>query len=188
MPVARQVPAPTPSVDAAPASSAPVSTFSIPVSPAAAPPPPAAPDAPAPVALTPALVPTTEDGAPVMPKLVEMMRWQAREGGGQAELRLRPESLGAVTVSIVVENGAVKATISAETSAAVDYLRAESSGLQDALEERGLTLDEFEVREESPFAERRRDDEESERRRPEPDQAPRRRAVDDPDAVFSVLV
>lgn len=141
----------------------------------------------APAALRQTLVPTTDDGAPVMPRLVEMMRWQAREGGGQAELRLRPELLGAVTVSIVVENGAVKATVSAETPAALEYLRSESSGLQEALEERGLTLDEFEVREESPFTDRRRHDDERRHERQDAAPAPRRRVVNDSDAVFSVL-
>jgi hypothetical protein len=135
------------------------------------------------------MVPTTEDGAPVMPRLVEMMRWQAQEGGGQAELRLRPEFLGAVTVSIVVEHGAVKAIVSAETPAALEYLRAESSGLQEALEERGLTLDEFEVREESPLAERRRDADDAPPRRESAPPAPRRRAADaDAEAVFNVLM
>lgn len=136
-----------------------------------------------------AMVPTTEDGAPVMPRLIEMMRWQAQEGGGQAELRLRPEFLGAVTVSIVVEHGAVKAIVSAETPAALEYLRAESSGLQEALEERGLTLDEFEVREESPLAERRRDADDAPPRKETAPPAPRRRVPDvDGEAVFNVLM
>ena len=135
------------------------------------------------------LVPTTDDGAPVMPRLVEMMRWQAQEGGGQAQLRLRPELLGPVTVTIVVEHGAVKAVVSAETPAALEYLRAESAGLQEALEERGLTLDEFEVREESPLAERRRDaDDAPPRRESEAAPARRREREQDGDAVFNVLM
>jgi flagellar hook-length control protein FliK len=135
------------------------------------------------------MVPTTEDGAPVMPRLVEMMRWQAQEGGGQAELRLRPEFLGAITVSIVVERGAVKAIVSAETPAALEYLRADMSSLQEALEERGLTLDEFEVREEVPRAERRRDPEDAPPRRDTVPPAPHRRARDeDGGAVFNVLM
>jgi flagellar hook-length control protein FliK len=135
------------------------------------------------------LMPTTDDGAPVMPRLVEMMRWQVQEGGGQAQLRLRPELLGPVTVTIVVEHGAVKAVVSAETPAALEYLRAESAGLQEALEERGLTLDEFEVREESPLAERRRDaDDAPPRRETEAAPARRRERDEDGDAVFNVLM
>jgi flagellar hook-length control protein FliK len=158
-------------------------TTPAPVAEAASAPPPATP---APVQ---SMAPTAEDGTPVMPRLVEMMRWQAQEGGGQAQLRLRPELLGAVTVSIVVEHGAVKAIVSAETPAALEYLRAESSGLQEALEERGLTLDEFEVREESPLAERRRDPDDAPPRKETAPPAPRRRPADaDGEAVFNVLM
>ncbi len=156
-------------------------------------PAPTSAPAPAPAQVAPAplqaLVPTTEDGTPVTARLVDMMRWQAQEGGGQAELRLRPEFLGAVTVSIVVERGGVKAIVSAETTAALEYLRSESSALREALEERGLTLDEFEVREESPLAERRRDAKDAPPRQETAPPAPRRRPSGaDGEAVFNVLM
>jgi flagellar hook-length control protein FliK len=80
-------------------------------------------------------------------RLIESMRMQIKAGGGQAEIRLSPEFLGSVRVSIVVDHGSVRATLTADTPAALDTLRADLAQLKEALAERGLRLDEFELRE-----------------------------------------
>lgn len=101
----------------------------------------------APVAATPNILlrPTADDGQPLESRLVELVRWQAREGGGRVEMKLRPEFLGAVTVTVHVEGGVVKASLAAESQATRDFLQAEAGHLKSALEERGFTLETFEV-------------------------------------------
>jgi len=86
-------------------------------------------------------------------QLVETMRVQIRDGGGKAELRLNPEFLGAVKISVVVEHGSVRATFLAESPAAIEHVQKGIDGLRDALAEHGLRLDEFEIIEDKPAAE-----------------------------------
>lgn len=99
--------------------------------------------------------PVTDDGTPVLTRLVETMRWQANAGGGHAEIRLRPEIMGPIAVSIVVDRGRVKATVSAESAQTLEHLRGESAALREALEERGLRLDEYEIRDASRWLDAR---------------------------------
>jgi flagellar hook-length control protein FliK len=80
-------------------------------------------------------------------RLIESMRMQITAGGGQAEIRLSPEYLGSVRVSIVVDHGSVRATLTADSPAALETLRSDLAQLKDALSERGLRLDEVELRE-----------------------------------------
>jgi len=129
------------------------------------------------------VTPTTDDGAPLVSRLVETMRWQAREGGGQVEIRLRPEVLGAVTVSLVVRDGAVRATVVAESAAARAFLQGEVAGLEAALEARGLTLEQFDIREDALLEQRGRDDDR--REHPPERQAPARPVRSDDASGFS---
>jgi flagellar hook-length control protein FliK len=126
----------------------------------------------------------------MLTRLVETMRWQTREGGGHAEIRLRPEGLGVITVSVVVRDGVVSATVSAATPAAMDVLRGEAGGLQDALKEHGLTLDELVVLDEPEAGERDNDAEERRRQSEEADHraTARRGKGDRRHDVFDVLV
>jgi hypothetical protein len=112
---------------------------------------PAAPTMPAPQAR-----PTTEDGQPLEARLVEVMRWQAKEGGGRVEMKLRPEYLGAMTVTVQVEGGVVKASLAAESQSTRDFLQAEAGHLKTALEDHGFTLETFEVRDEREAPEEHR--------------------------------
>lgn len=118
-------------------------------------------------------------------RLVEVMTWQRREGGGQAEVQLHPEYLGAVTVSVQVQRGVVRAVIRAESTQALDRLAAEMGSLQEALAERGLTLDHLELKEDPALAARHareggrdagREDAREQSR--EPEARPRRRWAD----------
>jgi flagellar hook-length control protein FliK len=74
------------------------------------------------------------------------MRMQMRAGGGQAEIRLAPEFLGSVRLSVVVDHGVVKATLSADSPGALESLPWDVDRLRASLESHGLHLDEFELR------------------------------------------
>jgi flagellar hook-length control protein FliK len=121
-------------------------------------------------------------------RLVESMQVQLRAGGGTAEIRLTPAFLGAVHVTVTVDRGAVKASVSAETAAGLNALKAEIAGLREALEERGLRLDEFEIREE-PWQGRDFDDpQQDEPSRPTPEPPVRRaNGTEDFADVFDVV-
>lgn len=125
----------------------------------------------APVAATPnsLLRPTAGDGQPLASRLVELVRWQAREGGGRVEITLRPEFLGAMTVTVHVDGGVVRASLAAESQATRDFLQAEAGHLKAALEDQGFTLEAFEVGDEQ-------DPREHPRQRPRQQPGPRRSA------------
>jgi len=173
----------TPLADAAPSLLVTTSMAAPAPTPALAPVPTPSPTVVSTPAPPPGVTPTTDDGAPLVSRLVETMRWQAREGGGQVEIRLRPEVLGAVTVSLVVRDGVVKATVVAESAAARAYLQGEVAGLEAALEARGLTLEHLDIREDALLEQRGRDDD---RREPPPErQAPARLVRSDDAPGFS---
>ena len=111
-------------------------------------------------------------------RVIESMRIQLNAGGGQVEIRLNPESLGSVKVSIAVDHGSVKATVTAGTPAALEALRADAVRLRHALEEHGLRLDEFELREDPSFGRPPGDREPHDT----PDQEPQRREARVPQA------
>jgi len=117
------------------------------------------------------LQPTTDDGQPLESRLVELVRWQAREGGGRVEIRLRPEFLGAVTVTVHVDAGVVKASLTAASQATRDFLQAEAGHLKSALEDQGFTLETFEVSDEQDTREQ-----EQPHQRPRQQTGPRRSA------------
>jgi hypothetical protein len=115
----------------------------------------------------------------VLADLVQAMRMQVREGGGDAVLRLNPEQFGAVSISLRVENGAVTATIAADVDAVGEWLESQESTLRQGLEEVGLRLERFVIQ---------RDPEERQERRehqPRP-RTPRRRP--DGNATFELTV
>ena len=118
-------------------------------------------------------------GTPFMPsaqdvtsQLVQSLRLQFRDGIGEAVLKLKPEHLGAVSISLRVENGGIKADVRAEVAAVRQWLESQQDTLRSALAEHGLRLDRFVVdpeghRQGSPRDAR----DEAPRRRPRP--APR---------------
>lgn len=100
-------------------------------------------------------------------RLVQAMRYQFRNGIGDAVVRLKPEHLGAVSVSIRVEHGVVSATVQAEMPAVRQWLEAQESTLRSALGEQGLHLDRFLVQRD-PERRQREAAEERHRRRQQP--------------------
>lgn len=127
--------------------------------------------------------PTTDDGQPVSARVVETLTLQHQQGGGRAEIRLRPEWMGPITVSLRMDNGEVTAVVRAESAAAVDHLVAETEHLRSALEARGLQLSSFEVRREAVHERDPR-----EQRRRQSSTPSRHRARNDRDKVFEVVV
>jgi len=104
-------------------------------------------------------------------QIVQSLRLHATSGGGEAQVRLRPEYLGEVTIKVVVEDGVVSARLEASVPAVRDWAERHESSLRQALGEHGLTLDTFSVHDQ-PSA-----DESRERfdRDPDRDQEPRDR-------------
>jgi flagellar hook-length control protein FliK len=78
-------------------------------------------------------------------QIVRSMRLQWRGTTGEATLRLQPDHLGQVFVSVRVENGAVSATVRAETPAAQQWIQQHQQQLRDALDAQGLRVAQFHV-------------------------------------------
>jgi flagellar hook-length control protein FliK len=82
-------------------------------------------------------------------QLVQTMRMQFRDGIGDAIVRLRPEHLGEVSISLRVEQGSVSATVQAEVAAVRHWLETHEGTLRSGLAEQGLHLEKFVVREDA---------------------------------------
>jgi hypothetical protein len=152
-------------------------------------PAPAEPAAPrlewrAPAALAP-LPPATEADLPE--QIVQTIRVQVHEGGGEARIRLRPEYLGELTLRVSVDQGVVTARLEAESASVRRWIEQHEGSLRDALGQHGLTLGSLHVSEhehaDSDGARERRD-----AWAPRDDDAPsrrrRKRSDDDPEFDF----
>jgi flagellar hook-length control protein FliK len=78
-------------------------------------------------------------------QIVRSMRLQWRGATGEATLRLQPDHLGQVFVSVRVEQGVVSATVRAETPAAQQWIQQHQQQLRDALDAQGLRVAQFHV-------------------------------------------
>jgi flagellar hook-length control protein FliK len=85
------------------------------------------------------------DGASLTQSIVQTLRFQAREGGGEARIQLRPEYLGELTVSLRVNGGAVSAVLHADSPAVRSWIEDHQQDLRAALEDQGLTLHELAI-------------------------------------------
>jgi flagellar hook-length control protein FliK len=119
----------------------------------------------------------------VMAQLVQSMRLQFRDGIGEAVLKLRPEHLGSVQISLRIENGAIKATVQAELPAVRLWLESQQETLKNSLADQGLRLERFVV---EPDGERQAAQHDAERQRQQRRRQHRREgSADQP--VFEVL-
>jgi flagellar hook-length control protein FliK len=120
----------------------------------------------------------------VAPQLVQAMRVQVSQGGGEARVHLRPEHLGAVTIDVRVENGRVTASFNAEVPAVRQWLESHEGSLRQGLSEQGLHLERFVVNKDgdSPNREGQQGRDDGRRR-----QARRGRA-DEEQVTFEVIV
>jgi flagellar hook-length control protein FliK len=129
-------------------------------------------------------------GGPVLPRehdvtmqLVQSLRLQFRDGIGEAVLKLKPEHLGSVAISLRVENGGLKANVQADLPAVRQWLESQQDTLRSALAEHGLRLDRFDV---EPDGHRHASPEEQQERSPRKRQTRRSPQSDQP--VFEVVV
>jgi flagellar hook-length control protein FliK len=115
-------------------------------------------------------------------QIVQSMRMQFRDGIGEAVLKLNPEHLGSVSISLRVENGGLKANVQADLPAVRQWLESQQDTLRHALADHGLRLDRFDV---EPDAQRQQADDDGRRGQSRKRQAPKRE-VEQP--VFEVVV
>ncbi len=115
-------------------------------------------------------------------QIVQSMRMQFRDGIGEAVLKLNPEHLGSVSISLRVENGGLKANVQADLPAVRQWLESQQDTLRSALAEHGLRLDRFDV---EPDAQRQQADDDG-RRGQSRKRQPQKREVEQP--VFEVVV
>ena len=115
-------------------------------------------------------------------QIVQSMRMQFRDGIGEAVLKLNPEHLGSVSISLRVENGGLKANVQADLPAVRQWLESQQDTLRSALAEHGLRLDRFDV---EPDAQRQQADDDGRRQQSRKRQS-QKREVETP--VFEVVV
>jgi len=118
----------------------------------------------------------------VLPQIVQSIRLHAVQGTTEARVQLKPEHLGALNITLRVEQNQVTATIQADVPAVRSWIESHEASLRQALSEQGLHLAKLVVHEDGQQASK--DEQNDERRR----RQPRRRSWRDEDATFEVLV
>jgi flagellar hook-length control protein FliK len=78
-------------------------------------------------------------------RLIDSMKFQVKQGVQEATVRLNPEHLGEVTISVRVERGAVSAVIHTDTPAVQQWLESQEGKLRSGLSEQGMHLERFYV-------------------------------------------
>jgi flagellar hook-length control protein FliK len=116
-----------------------------------------------------------------MDQIVKSLQVHARNGIGEARIQLRPEHLGAVSILLKVEGGAVTAVVRADSPQVQEWILSHQHSLRQQLEAAGLRLDDLTV---SPDDERRKEQGE-----PPPSRPPRRRFRhgDDAERLFDLF-
>lgn len=113
-------------------------------------------------------------------RLVQTMRVQLKDGISEATVRLRPEHLGEVNISIRVDGKVVSAIVHAESAGVREWLQSQESALRASLSEQGLQLDRLHVQRDPRHDRREHPSQEPKRSRP--------RHPAGPDARFEVMV
>lgn len=98
------------------------------------------PEAPAREA-SPAQQEPTSGGEPLDQAIVKSLKVQWNQGAGEARLRLHPEFLGELSVSLRVIGASVTAVLQSDSPAVREWVQAHQADLRRALEESGLSLD-----------------------------------------------
>ena len=97
------------------------------------------------VAVAPAVAPAArldagaEAALPL--QIVQSMKLQWASGAGDATIRLKPEYLGDLSISIRVDEGQVTASLQASTPEVREWIQGHESMLRQGLADQGLTLD-----------------------------------------------
>jgi flagellar hook-length control protein FliK len=93
--------------------------------------------------VTPAAGPADEHA--VAQQIVKAIRMQWKQGLGEARIRIEPEHLGEVHISLRVQAGAVTAVVRAENPTVQGWIETRQQELRGALDQQGLRLQRFEV-------------------------------------------
>lgn len=80
-------------------------------------------------------------------QLVQSMRMQWQQGGGEATIELNPNYLGKVQIAVRVEHGAVSASVQAETPLVREWLATHREELTQTLSQQGLRLEKLDIAE-----------------------------------------
>jgi hypothetical protein len=116
-------------------------------------------------------------------QIVQAIRLQVTQNGGEATIRLEPKHFGELSIVVRVEHGQVSARLQAESPVVREYLQSHQSLLRDSLADQQLTLGKFEVAE--PPAEPRNSERRSPEERAHPgDRQPQRRRQPSPGTPF----
>jgi flagellar hook-length control protein FliK len=104
--------------------------------------------APAPVAAAVVSLPASSAGiadSQLGSQIVQSMRMQWAQGGGEATIELNPNFLGRVQVSVRVDRGVVSASVRADTTVVREWVAAHRDELSQTLAQQGLRLDKLEI-------------------------------------------
>jgi flagellar hook-length control protein FliK len=122
----------------------------------------------------------------VIPQLVRAMRTQFRAGIGEARIRLHPEHLGEVRVSVRIDGDRVSALLQVERADVRRAIEAQSDVLRAGLTAQGLVLEHLSVRQEVTVRPQAREDADQ-RGQPRDHAAPQRRGKKrQPDREFEL--
>lgn len=83
---------------------------------------------------------TPELGGQVTSQIVQSLRTQLRGGIGEAVVRLKPEFLGEVTITVRLDRGQVDASVRAALPAVREWLEAQEPAVRQSLGDQGLSL------------------------------------------------
>jgi len=121
-------------------------------------------------------------------QIVQAIKLQWAQGGGDARVKLQPQYLGELSVSIRVDQGLVTAALEASAPAVREWIAAHESLLRQGLADQGLQLDRLVILDEQPASAPKRDlgSRQSKEQQQETDHTRRKRRGDD--ATFEVVV
>jgi DNA segregation ATPase FtsK/SpoIIIE, S-DNA-T family len=93
-------------------------------------------------------LPADGAGVDLPQQIVQAMKLQWNDTGGDARIRLQPDYLGELTVSIRVEQGGVTASLSSDTPVVREWIESHATLLRQGLADHGLQLDRLTVADE----------------------------------------
>lgn len=89
--------------------------------------------------------PTTPDAKEVISKATQGLAAAIRQKGGSVVLKLEPESLGQLRITVSMRNGVVNAKIEAGTSEAAELLKTHQGALRESMHEKGMLVERLEI-------------------------------------------
>jgi flagellar hook-length control protein FliK len=119
-----------------------------------------------------------------MSSIVQSMRLQMRDGVGTAVVHLEPDYLGAVSISLRVENGVVTASLHAENPQVRAWMETNAPLLRESLAGQGLSLDRLLVTDERIADDQSQGRRQGQEQEQQAQQRPRRNGA----ATFEVVV